>query len=89
MSDPVVAFEGLVAQIDLATLTGRMRPSQTTRRLPPICTAATTPTLFWAESIRRDPGARVLPNPGRNRGSSPAPDPPRPQRECFACLAGG
>lgn len=65
MSDPVVAFEGLVAQIDLATLTGQdAAVADDPAVAADLHSSNYANLLFWAESIRRDPGARVLPNPG-------------------------
>lgn len=65
MSDPADAFEGLVAEIDLATLTGQdAAVADDPAVAADLHSSNYANLLFWAESIRRDPGARVLPNPG-------------------------
>ena len=81
MSDPVVAFEGLVAQIDLATLTGQdAAVADDPAVAADLHSSNYANLLFWAESIRRDPGARVPQSRSGTADHRPLPDPPRPQR---------
>lgn len=65
VSDPTGALEGLVAEIDLATLTGQdAAVADDPAVAGDLHSSNYANLLFWADSIQRDPGARVLPNPG-------------------------
>jgi len=64
-SDPGAAFEELVGQIDLATLADQdPAVSDDPAVVDELHRSNYANLLFWAQSIRQDPGARVLPNPG-------------------------
>ena len=64
-TDPDGAFAELVSQIDLATLADQdPGVSDDPAVAAELHRSNYANLLFWAESIQRDPGARVLPNPG-------------------------